>query len=51
MCRSVVWDRPQASPRLSRHPIEQGGQCTLHSSYRPAAVSDNAPVASTAGLF
>ena len=51
MCHSVTWDRPWAPPRLSRHPTEQGGQCTHHFFYRPVAVGDNIPVASVAGSF
>ena len=51
MCHSVAWDRPRVPPQLSRHPIEQGGQCTRHFSYRPVAVGDNAPVVSTDGSF
>ena len=45
----VQWGQPQALPWLSRHPIEQGGQHTRHFFYQPAAVSGNAPLASTAG--
>ena len=51
MCCSVVWDRPRALPLLSRRPTEQGGQCTRHFFYRPAAVGDNVPVALMAGSF
>ena len=51
MCHSVAWDRPRVPPWLSRRPIEQGGQCTRHFFYRPAAVGDNAPVDLTAGSF
>ena len=49
MCHSVVWGQPWAPPRLSWHPIEQGGQYTRHSFSRPAAVSGNAPLVLVAG--
>ena len=51
MCHSVTRDRPRAPPQLSRHPTEQGRQCTRHFSYRPVAVGDNVPVASMASSF
>ena len=49
MCCSVARGQPRVPTRLSRHLIEQGGQCTCHFFYRPAAVSGNAPLALTAG--
>ena len=51
MCCLVVRDQPRVLSWLSWHPIEQGGQCTHNSSYRPVAVGDNALVASTASSF
>ena len=49
MCHSVARGQPRVPPRLSRRLIEQGGQCIHHFFYRPAAVSGNALLASTAG--
>ena len=51
MCRAVAWDRPRVLPQWSQPPTEQGRQCTRHFFYWPAAVGDNVPVASMAGLF